>query len=96
MCSYIRTIILNMQEKFLKLQEAMSIAVKKHRGGQSISRLSNEIDLSKSIWSEMEKGRKDIQLSTFFRISEALAIKPSELLSEIEDILGKDFSFIED
>lgn len=84
-----------MQENYVKLQKAMAVIVNKYRGERSISRLSNEIELSKSIWSEMEKGRKDIQLSTFFRISEALEVKPSKLLSEIEDILGDNFSFIE-
>ena len=55
-----------------------------------------EIDLSKSIWSELEKGNKDIQLSTFWRIAEALDIRPHILIKEIESILGKRFfSFLE-
>ena len=43
----------------------------------------------------MEKGKKDLQLSTFWRIAEALYVKPSELLLMIEKDLGEDFSFIE-
>ena len=69
--------------------------IKKYRGIKSISLLSNEIELSKSIWSEVEKGNKDIQLTTLWRISEGLNIKPSELIKEIENMLGKDFSFLE-
>lgn len=69
--------------------------IKKYRGKKSISLLSNEIELSKSIWSEVEKGNKDIQLTTLWRIAEGLNIKPSELLKEIESKLDKNFSFIE-
>ena len=85
-----------MQQEYLLLQKTLSIVIRKYRGWRSISRLSNEIGLSKSIWSDLENGKKDIQLSTFFRIAEALDIKPSKLLLDIEDILGDDFSFIED
>ena len=69
--------------------------IKKYRGIKSISLLSNEIELSKSIWSEVEKGNKDIQLTTLWRIAEGLNIKPSELLKEIENTLDNNFSFIE-
>ena len=51
--------------------------------------------MSKSIWSEVEKGNKDIQLTTLWRIAEGLNIKPSELLKEIENTLDNNFSFIE-
>lgn len=82
-----------MQENKNKLLKTLAIAINKHRGEKSISKLCNEIDLSKSIWSELEKGKKDIQFTTFYRIAEALDIKPSFLLSEIEQAIGADFSF---
>lgn len=84
-----------MQDCKQKLQNALATVVKKYRKNKSISLLSNEIDLSKSIWSELEKGNKDIQLSTFWRIAEALDIQPNILIKEIETELGKDFSFLE-
>lgn len=84
-----------MQDNKIKLIKVIGKIIRQHRKNKSISKLSNEIDLSKSIWSEVEKGNKDIQISTFWRIAEGLNIKPSELLSEIENELGKNFSFIE-
>ena len=84
-----------MQDGKNVLQNALAQVIKKHRKGKSISRLSNEIGLSKSIWSDLEHGRKDIQISTFCRIAEALEVKSSVLFKEIEEILGDDFTFIE-
>lgn len=84
-----------MQDSKKELQNTLASVIKKHRNNKSISLLSNEIDLSKSIWSELEKGNKDIQLSTFWRIAEALDIRPNVLIKEIENALGKDFSFLE-
>lgn len=95
MCSYIRTIIEKMQEIKKEFQKTLAKIIKQHRNNTSMSRLCNEIDLSKSIWSELEQGNKDLQLSTFWRIAEAFNIKPSDLLKEIEEALGENFSFLE-
>ena len=84
-----------MQDTKKELLKITGNIIKKYRGIKSISLLSNEIELSKSIWSKVEKGNKDIQLTTLWRISEGLNIKPSELIKEIENLLGKDFSFLE-
>ena len=78
-----------------ELQKVLAFVIKKYRNDKSISRLANEIGLSKSIWSDLEKGKKDIQFSTFCRIAEALEVKPSLLMLEIEEMLGNDFSFLE-
>ena len=84
-----------MQERKLELQKELATVIKKYRKEQSISQLANEIDLSKSIWAGIEKGERDVQLSTFWRIAEALNIKPSQLLQSIESRLGDEFSFLE-
>lgn len=84
-----------MQERKLELQKVLAGVIKKYRKEQSISQLSDEIDLSKSIWAGIEKGERDVQLSTFWRIAEALNIKPSKLLHAIEVQLGEEFSFLE-
>lgn len=85
-----------MQERKEELQIAVGNVIKNCRKHTSISQISNEIGLSKSIWSDLEKGQKDIQISTFWRIAEGLDIKPSELLRLIENSLSKSFSFLED
>ena len=84
-----------MQAEKIKLQKILAKIIKKLRNEKSITQLANEIDLSKSVWFNLEKGERDIQFSTFWRIAEALDVKPSELVKEIENQLGKNFSFIE-
>ena len=84
-----------MQEEKIKLQKTLAEIIKKLRNKKSITQLANEIDLSKSVWFNLEKGERDIQFSTFWRIAEGLDIKPSDLVKEIENQLGEDFSFIE-
>ena len=65
------------------------------RGEKSQFMLASENDISCSIISMIERGLKDPQLTTFFKIAEALNMKPSELLREIENQLPKDFSLID-
>ena len=85
-----------MQDRKQELQETLARVITKHRKTQSISKLANEIELSKSVWAGIEKGKRDVQMSTFWRIAEGLDVKPSELLREIEINLGNEFSFLED
>ena len=49
----------------------------------------------RDIWSDLEKGIKDPQLSTLWRVAEGLNIPLSKLIKEIETKLTQDFSFIE-
>lgn len=93
-CHYIRTIIINIQELRQKLQKAIAEVVKSHRE-KSITKCSDEIAMGKSMWSDLEKGIKDPQVSTLWRIAEGLEVKPHVLVKEIEDVLGEKFSFLE-
>ena len=83
-----------MQELRKKLQLATAKAVKELRT-KSITKSADEIGMGKSLWADLERGIKDPQLSTLWRIAEALDIKPHVLLKRIEDELGEDFSFLE-
>lgn len=65
------------------------------RGEKSQFILASENDISCSIISTIERGVKDPQLTTFFKIAEALNMKPSELLRKIEKSLPKDFTLID-
>ncbi len=84
-----------MQDRRLELQKAIANVVKMHRT-KSITKCADELGMGKSIWADLENGIKDPQMSTFWRISEAFDIKPHELLSEVEEVLGEQFSFFED
>ena len=84
-----------MQDKKSKILYALAKVIKSKRGNMSITQVSLGVDVSKSIWAMIEKGKRDAQLSTLFKISEALYIKPSEILKEIENELGEHFSLTE-
>ena len=68
------------------------IRLEKHK---SLTLLSNEAGLSKSIWADLEKGDKDPQITTLWRIAEALDVPLSEVIKTVENSLPKDWSFID-
>lgn len=72
--------------------------MKTHRkcSNKSIYLVSAESGIAKSNWREIEKCyREDMNLSTFCKIAEGLDIPAYELLKELMEKLGKDFSFTE-
>lgn len=85
------------KEKRQLLLQALAKTVKELRfkTGKSISLISNELNVSKSIWSDAEAGKSDLQFSTFWRIAEALDITPEELIIKIKQNLKENISFIE-
>ncbi len=85
-----------MQDKKDKILRALAKVIKRRRGKLSITQLSLSIDVSKSIWATIEQAKRDAQITTLYRIAEALYIKPSQLLLEVEQELGDQFSFLED
>ena len=83
-----------MQNIKLKLQIATGNVIRHYRK-KSITKSADEIGMWKSLWADLEHGVKDPQLSTLWRISEGLELKPHVLVEMIEDELGDSFSFIE-
>lgn len=69
--------------------------VKKLRGETSQFMLASENDISVSIISTVERGLKDPQFTTLYKIAEALNIKTSELVKLVEDQLPNGFSLID-
>ena len=84
----------DIKNKKQELKNALAQVVKKHRKEQkkSMSKISAEIMMTKSMWQALESGKKDPQYSTFCRIAEALGISSEQLSKEVKDILGSDFS----
>lgn len=78
------------------LQKALSDIIRQHRQAQmkSISIVSDEIGMTKSMWADLEKAVKDPQLTTLWRISEGLNLPLSTIIIELEKKLGKEFSLI--
>lgn len=83
----------NYQKKKQMLQDTLAKIIKKHRleKNKSVSLLSNEIGMTKSLWCVFEKGLKDPQLTTIWRICEALELPFSSVILELEQALGPDF-----
>ena len=79
------------------LKNALAEVVKKHRKEQkkSISKISAEIMMTKSMWQTLEKGKKDPQYSTIWRVAQALNMTIEELSKEVAELLGEDFSLID-
>ena len=82
-----------MQDKKLKFQNSLAKIIKKHRQNLQLSmtKTSDEIGLTKSIWSNVEAGNRDPQLSTIWRMAEALNIPLSKIILELENELGEDY-----
>lgn len=78
------------------LQAKLAAIIKYHRQkkNKSITLISNEIGMTKSMWADLEKSIKDPQLTTLWRIAEGLEIPLSTLIKELEKNLNEDFSLI--
>ena len=74
---------------------ALATEFKKLRGEKSRFMLASENDISVSILSTIERGLKDPQLTTVFKIAEAFNIKASELIKLVEENLPQNFSLID-
>ncbi len=84
-------------ENKILFQKELGKLVKKHRLElkKSISLISAEIGMTKSMWADLEKGIKDPQLSTLWRVCEGLEVEPADILKELKPMLGNNFTFVE-
>ena len=83
-----------MQDKKKRFQTAIAKIIKKYRENKakiSITKASDQIALTKSVWSSVEAGNRDPQLSTIWRMAESLNIPLSVIITDLEEELGKDF-----
>lgn len=83
------------EEKKKMIKNAIAKVVTKLRGSKSQFMLGAENDISTSILSNIEKGKKDPQLTTLFRLAGAFGISAPKFVKLISDELPKDFSFVE-
>lgn len=90
-----------MQDKKLEnknkklLYKTLASILKKHRKEQnkSIYKLSAECSIEGSVWRKIERVESlDPSLTTIWKIAEALDIYPDELIREVREKLGDDFS----
>lgn len=69
--------------------------VRELRGEKSQFMLCSENDISGSIISTVERGLKDPQITTLFKIAEALNLKTWQLVKMFEEELPEGFSLID-
>lgn len=83
-------------EKTIKLAQTLGGIIKDLRQsnlGCSINQFAHEYDLDVGNTSRVEKGSIDVKFVTLWKISEALHIKLSTLVSLLEEELGREFHF---
>ena len=85
----------NFKNKIL-IQKAAGEIFKEFKKNKSNYLLSAEYEISTSLLSNIERGLKDPQLTTIFKLSEALGIRPFEFVKKIEEILPENFSLIDE
>jgi len=77
------------------IKQALAELVKELRGNKSQFIFASENDISSSIISNIERGLKDPQLTTIFKIAEAFDLSCDEFIKLLIKKLPKDFSLIE-
>jgi len=65
------------------------------RGEKSRCQISSENGISTSILSMVERGLKDPQLTTVFKLCEALGVKASDFIKMVEEKLPEGFTLLD-
>lgn len=86
---------MQVDKKKQMILKALAKKVKELRGEQSQFMLASKNDISGSIISTVERGIKDPQTTTLFKIAEAFNMKTWQFVKLFEDELPKDFSLID-
>ncbi len=78
------------------ITKAAGEVLKELKKGKSNYLLGAEYEISTSLLSNLERGLKDPQLTTIFKISQALGVSASEFVMKIEKKLPENFSMLEE
>ncbi len=78
------------------IYSAIGQTYKRLRGRKSQYMIGAEYDIPTSVLSELERGKKDPQLTTIFKLAESCGLKPSQLLFEMEKLLPENFTVCDD
>ena len=71
---------MQINKKKQKILNSLAVNIQKLRGRKSQFLVASENDISISIISTIERGLKDPQLTTFFKLAHALNVKPHKLM----------------
>lgn len=84
-----------MQDNKQILCNALAKVMKKLRGSKSLSLFASEYDISTSIICNAERGLKDPQLTTLYKLSEAYNIQFDKFIKLIMEELPEGFTLID-
>lgn len=81
------------KDNIAKLSKAIGQIIKQHRVAQnkSVYKISAETCMRKSTWLNVESG-VDIRLSTLWKVAEGLDVDIVDLIEELKQELGSDFT----
>ncbi len=82
------------EDKKKLIKEAAGKILKRLRKNKSLYLLAMEYDISTSLLNSIERGLKDPQLTTIFKLSEALGVKAGEFVKMVEEELPEGFTLI--
>ena len=89
--------IINNEKKLILLKAIGKVLKKKRKKlNKGILLLSYEYDLSNTSLAQLEKGARDVQITTIWKIANALGMSFSEFTKEVENHLPKDFKLVDD
>lgn len=89
--------ILNNEKKSLLLKAIGEVLREKRKKlNKGIILLSYEYDLSNTSLAQLEKGLRDVQITTIWKIANAFGMEFSDFITEVEKRLPKGFKLIED
>ena len=83
------------KEATIRLVKTLGKIVKKHslEQNKTIYKISAECSIHKDSWRLIENGMvNDIKISSLWKIAEGLGLDPLDILQELKDMLGKDFT----
>ena len=83
----------SVKDNISKLSKAIGQIIKQHRIAQdkSVYKISAETCMRKSTWLNVESG-VDIRLSTLWKVAEGLDVDIVDLIKELKQKLGSDFT----
>lgn len=88
----------NLDPQKAELLRIIGEIIKEKRKAQNkgILLFSYEYDISNSSIALLEKGKRDVQITTLWKLVNAFGMNFSEFIKEVESRLPKDFKLIED
>ena len=82
----------------IKLNIVLGELIRKKRlkNYDSGHKFSCEYGIDSGHYSRIENGKIDCKITTFYKLAQALGLKPSKLMELLEQELGENFSLIDD